>query len=386
MAPYSLFGSLSALAAAAVVGGGEVRVARSRCVGDMAAGLRLLGYRVDRVSGEAVVVRDEGGVGRGGVFSLRGPCLHPLAFLAPLAAVRLAPGARLVFRVSAPSRLWRWLVEAVGLLGGRAWPLEGGGVVVEAGAGRRLVAGRLYTGWLGLAAGLVYAAVYAEARLAVSLVASGLAGYRWLRGSLAMLGIEAGDVLRGLRLVYEPGAGPRGGGFEPWRSGGAALMALLPLARHGGSVELRGLAEGDAGLFVEAAGAAGLRAGLVGGCGGRGCVVGVGAGGGVPGQVPARVLAEEPDYLYPAAAGLALGGSLEAPYLCVEDPAVAGDRVEAGRVTGAGCGGEPSSLLACAASYGGYAYGSSPPPRGLGALDDRLPGFLALAEEAGCLA
>jgi hypothetical protein len=137
-APVSLWWGLAAVAAAAVRGGGEAEAPRSRCVEELAAGLRLLGYRVERVSGSRLVVDEEEPRGAGGSLAVR--CgLLPAALLVPLAAVRLAPGRRLVLRSEAAGgEAGRALVEAAVLLGARAWRLENGrGVVVEAGGGLR---------------------------------------------------------------------------------------------------------------------------------------------------------------------------------------------------------------------------------------------------------
>lgn len=399
--PPGLWDILDSLALAAVRGGGSVEVRRSRCVSGMVAGLRLLGYQAEYVSSSRVEVRDAGRA-EGGSLTLR--CPMPVYLLAPLAAARLEPGRRLVLRSPLPRQALKTLVEAVSLLGSRAWLLEGGrgeGLVVEAGLPRRIAAGRLYTGWLPIVAGLVYASILLEARLIVSLIASRIIGESWLAATLARLGVSYEDAVRGTRVSLDPSSvslPPE----KPGQLGGAAvLLAALPLAKGSGEIVLEKLPR--PGLW--AARAAAAQAGLVledAGCSDSFCT-GVlrpaeeasreaGAG-------PSRIIQHDPDYLYFFVALYAArgGGAVEAPHLHYD----AGDmaqvnlggvrltyeapllRIESGEDEGRlTC----SSPLSCAAAYGALAaHGERAGPEGLEVLDDRLPGFLEVAEITGCL-
>jgi len=362
-------------------------VARSRCIRDFVAGLRLLGYQADYVSSDRVTVR-EADAPRGGRFAPRGSCTHQVILLALLAATRLPPTRRLTIMAELEPRLLRGLVEAASVLGARAWPLEGlRGLVVEGGAPRRLVIGRLYTGWLPVLAGVVYAAMLHGQKLLLNLVAPEFVGWRWFRQSLALLGIRAEEVLRGTRLVLED-AYPRLTTAQPWRSGAAAVLALLPIARQGGKAELV-IDSDEADKLAQLARQLGLS--MKARCVGDVCEALLSTGG----AEEALSHGEgqwDPDYLYPLVAGTARGGSIRAPYYYVEQPSADSllhfrdsHIVPAGGVAATpACSG--NSPLTCAYLYGLYAYGIlDSPPRGLEVLDDRLPGFVSLAQEAGCL-
>jgi len=391
---------------AAAAGGGEVVVAPgssgSACLRVLLHGLRLLGFRVEWVS-SARLVASAGGEqrSRGLVVSECG--LLPFALLAPLAAVALRPGAQLHLRsgLLRGSPLARSLVEAASLLGARAWPGEQGDrVVIEGAPLRRVVAGRLYTGWLPLAAGVAIAAAYAGIGLAVSLYSPRLLGQAWLDEALRLAGLEPHEVMRGTRLVLVAGTGlsperdnvthPRGGAAQ-------ALLSVLPMLWLGGEAELRGLgreeAEAAAGLarglgFAAEAAGDSLRVTAEPGTAQSMLVDGAGnpdlfylglaqaaatAGGGAS---PLRVAALE-GYRVPEK--LVLGGS---SLRLSGDAVVAEPSGEEAGTPGRECGGDAAL---CAALYGGLSAGALPLIRGAGALSDRFPGVLHAASMLGCV-
>lgn len=403
--PQSLWDILDALALAAVRGGGSVEVRRSRCISGMVAGLRLLGYRAEYVSSSRVEIR-EAGEAEGGSLTLR--CPLPVYLLAPLAAARLGPGRRLLLRIQLPRSVLKALVEALNLLGARAWLLEGGrgeGLVVEAALPRRIVTGRLYTGWLPLVAGLIHASILLDTRLIVSLIASRIIGELWLAATLARLGISYEEAVRGTKIAFEPSLVSTST-VEPGQVGGAAsvLLAALPLAEGSGEIELVELPRSS----LWAAKAAAAQAGLVledNACNGGTCTGTLrpsreaalnGA------QVrPARIIQYDPDYLYFFVALYAKerGGVVEAPHLHYEVGEVAESRLGDIRLTYEApllrieriedreaktrlvC----TNPLLCAAAYGLHAGSGQGSIGGLESLDDRLPGFLEVAEVTGCL-
>jgi len=393
-APTSLWGALSLLAAAAVAGGGEVRVPRSRCISDLAAGLRLLGYNVAYVASDKLVI-EESGEARGGRVVARGPCTHQLVLLSLLAAARLGPSRRLVIHSKrVDSRVARWIVEAASLLGARAWPLEGGhGLLVEGGVARRTVVGRLYTGWLPLLAAMVYAAVSRGQSLYVALSTSELVGWRWFKHSLGYIGLDADAVLRGYRLVLKHSERPTLHATSAWRSGATVLTAILPVKRLGGTIRIENVDSDEWQDFTMAAAQLGLEVARS-TCSATYCDAELRPGGGAA-SAHYEVGPDEPDYLYVYTAALAGGGSVHAPYFYVEDGGLAAAKnplvVEGGFLTvKSGYSGPIScrdgSPLLCAYAYGLYAYGAVKSPTGIEVLDDRLPGFASAAQQTGCIA
>jgi hypothetical protein len=229
-------------------------------------------------------------------------------------------------------------------------------------------------------------------------------GQRWLEAAAELVGLEPGAVVRGARLVYDarlPGAPVSS--VAPLRSPGAVLAALLPLARLGGRVEVTGFGPREAELASQAAGEMGLRAEPV--CGEEGCRLSLEAAPperpGPQGRLGAAARAE-PDAVFPLAAYAAMlgGGEVEAAGLVYEGYVSPGRAVRLGSLEavyeegllrvrrldgGEEARGSCGDPVGCALLLGEMAAGGLETLEGLEALDDRLPGFLALSQMAGCL-
>jgi hypothetical protein len=240
--------------------------------------------------------------------------------------------------------------------------------------------------------GLVFAAAYSDSYLSVTVVAEEFVGTRWFKRGLELLGASADQVLRGRRLVLESGM-PLSPAAGMWRSGGSLLLALLPLVRLGGKVEAIVDAD-EAAMLADAAEPLGLHVSTK--CGEESCMAILESSS--SSRIPSHNLVSiDPDYLYPFTASLAAGGSIKAPYYYAEDPLLASSTGVLKVEDEALLASSPESLqhlprscsglgpVQCAYLYGLHAYGYNTRPQGLELLDDRLPGFLAVAEEAGCL-
>ncbi len=344
-APPSLWGSMVAVAAASVAGGEASGIARSKCVDELVAVLRRLGARIEAVA--SGVLAAEPGIGDGG--SLRLSCPFVAYLAAPIAAVAMRPGSRLVLRFD-PLRapMVKDAAVAATLLGGRAWPGETPGVlVVEAGPPRRSLYGRLGSSLAHVAVGVAVAAAAAGARGALILPESVVAS-TWLHSSVELLPWAR---LEGRRLVLEPPTTRVHA--NPWPSLGGLLAGLLPMLYGLGAEEalvprLRGLEEAAAALGFKVFNE-------------NGEMLRLHAASPRLDSLRAR---DDPDLIYVAAAqASALGVGLETDQRLLE--------VEGELGGGEGC----SSWLGCARGYGALLSGKVTRLRGFEALLDRLPGI-----------
>lgn len=274
----SLAESMVALTAAAALGGGEVKgvAARSGCVRELMRVLNLLGFRVELYSSNAAAV-ETAGEAAGGSVEVQCGLLVP-ALTAPLAAVLLPPGARLVYRSRAPDTLRSPAVkEAAAVaasLGAKAWHGETPRALltVEGAAGRPRGLVRLYRAWGPLAAGALIAAKAATAPVRVSLLGR-VRDAGWVLAAEKMLGRAQGADAATFAA--------NGSGYTAVAAA-ASLLAGRGCPREW-SVTVNGLQRGAAEDAARLAMSLGLEATLS--CKGDRCSLRLAAGRGRPGSV-----------------------------------------------------------------------------------------------------